>query len=101
MPRDEGLITVRTRIARQFTTGTQKRRLVCHLSIIDNGPGIPADLIDNIFYPMVSGRADGTGLGLPMTQSIISLHQGSIECESKPGQTTFNVYLPLSLETQH
>lgn len=100
MPRDEGLITVRTRIARQFTIGTQKRRLVCHLSIMDNGPGIPADLIDNIFYPMVSGRADGTGLGLPMAQSIISLHQGLIECESKPGQTIFNVYLPLFLEKQ-
>ncbi|MBO9482114.1 nitrogen regulation protein NR(II) [Salinisphaera sp. G21_0] len=98
MPRSEGLITLRTRIARQFTIGTQRRRLVCHLSIIDNGPGIPPDLIDNIFYPMISGRADGTGLGLPMAQSIISLHQGLVECESKPGETIFNVFLPITRE---
>ncbi|WP_238593726.1 nitrogen regulation protein NR(II) [Endozoicomonas atrinae] len=98
MPRSEGLITLRTRIARQFTIGTQRRRLVCHLSIIDNGSGIPPELIENIFYPMISGRADGTGLGLPMAQSIISLHQGLVECESKPGETVFNVYLPLSLD---
>ncbi len=96
MPRSEGLITLRTRIARQFTIGTQRRRLVCHLSIIDNGPGIPPELIENIFYPMISGRADGTGLGLPMAQSIISLHQGLVECESKSGETIFHVYLPLS-----
>lgn len=99
MPRSEGLITLRTRIARQFShfpkKGSQKRRLVCHLAIIDNGSGIPSDLIENIFYPMISGRAEGTGLGLPMAQSIISLHQGLIECDSKPGTTTFHVYLPL------
>ncbi len=103
MPRSEGLITLRTRIARQFNSfskkGSQRRRLVCHLSIIDNGSGIPPELIDNIFYPMISGRADGTGLGLPMAQSIISLHQGLVECESKPGETTFHVFLPLSMET--
>ncbi|USE37064.1 nitrogen regulation protein NR(II) [Endozoicomonas sp. SCSIO W0465] len=98
MPRCEGRITLRTRIARQFTIGTQRQRLVCHLSIIDNGPGIPPDLIDNIFYPMISGRADGTGLGLPMAQSIISLHQGLVECESKPGETIFNVFLPIIRE---
>ncbi|WP_067586623.1 nitrogen regulation protein NR(II) [Endozoicomonas ascidiicola] len=96
MPLSEGQITLRTRIARQFTIGNQRRRLVCHLSIIDNGPGIPPALIENIFYPMISGRAEGTGLGLPMAQSIISLHQGLIECESKPGETVFNVYLPLT-----
>lgn len=96
MPRSEGLITLRTRIARQFTIGAKRRRLVCHLSIIDNGPGIPLELIENIFYPMISGRADGTGLGLPMAQSIISLHQGLVECESKSGETIFHVYLPLS-----
>ncbi len=98
MPRSEGLITLRTRIARQFTIGMKRRRLVCHLSIIDNGPGIPPELIENIFYPMISGRPEGTGLGLPMAQSIISLHQGLVECASKPGETIFNVYLPLSID---
>ena len=95
MPLSEGQIKVRTRILRQFTIGTQPCRLVCHLAVIDNGPGIPENLIDSIFYPMISGRANGTGLGLPLTQSIISEHKGLVECESQPGQTLFNVYLPL------
>ena len=96
MPRAKGIITLRTRVARQFTIGMKRRRLVCHLSIVDNGPGIPPNLIENVFYPMISDRAEGTGLGLPMAQSIISLHQGLVECASKPGETIFNVYLPLS-----
>ncbi|WP_257254337.1 ATP-binding protein, partial [Endozoicomonas sp. SESOKO3] len=85
------------RISRQFTIGNQRRKLVCHLSIIDNGPGIPEHLKENIFYPMISGRAEGTGLGLPMAQYIISQHQVLIECDSKPGQTCFHVYLPLTV----
>ena len=98
MPLSDGEITIQTRVARQFTVGTQRRRLVCQLSIIDNGPGIPEHLKENIFYPMISGRPEGTGLGLPMAQSIISQHQGLIECDSKPGHTCFTVYLPLSME---
>ena len=96
MPLSDGVITIQSRISRQFTIGNKRRRLVCHLSIIDNGPGIPEHLKENIFYPMISGRADGTGLGLPMAQYIISQHKGLIECDSKPGKTCFHVYLPLS-----
>lgn len=91
----EGRITLRTRTLRQFTIGHSKHRLVLKVEIIDNGPGIPKDAIQNIFYPMISGRPDGTGLGLSITQSILTKHDGLVECESKPGETNFIVYLPL------
>jgi two-component system nitrogen regulation sensor histidine kinase GlnL len=90
-----GRITLRTRTLRQFTIGHCRHRLVTRVEIIDNGPGIPAELQETIFYPMVSGRADGTGLGLAITQNIISQHQGLIECESHPGHTLFSIFLPL------
>ncbi|WP_150304472.1 nitrogen regulation protein NR(II) [Pseudomonas saliphila] len=92
---EPGRIILQTRALRQFTIGHKRHRLVCHLRVIDNGPGIPPALLDSIFYPMVSGRADGTGLGLSITQNIISQHQGLIECESSPGRTQFNLFLPL------
>ncbi len=88
-------IRLRTRTLRQFTIGTQRFRLVCKLQIEDNGPGIPADILESIFFPMVSGRPDGTGLGLSISQSIINRHQGLIECESQPGRTVFSLYIPL------
>lgn len=88
-------ITFRTRALRQFTIGHTRHRLVCRVDVIDNGPGIPADLLQNIFYPMISGRAAGTGLGLSITQSIIGQHHGLVECESEPGQTDFIIFLPL------
>lgn len=91
-------ITLRTRAVRQFTIGHTKHRLVLHISIIDNGSGIPEDIRESLFYPMVSGRAEGTGLGLSIAQSIINQHQGIIECDSKPGKTQFSIYLPLELE---
>ena len=91
-----GRITLRTRTLRQFTIGSRRHRLVCRLEISDNGPGIPPAILDSIFYPMVSGRADGTGLGLSITQTIISRHQGLIECDSVPGHTTFTLFLPIT-----
>ncbi|MCR3792569.1 two-component system sensor histidine kinase NtrB, partial [Pseudomonas aeruginosa] len=90
-----GRITLRSRTLRQFTIGHTRHRLVCKVEIIDNGPGIPAELQETIFYPMVSGRPDGTGLGLAIAQNIISQHQGLIECESHPGHTVFSLFLPL------
>ena len=90
-----GRISLRTRTLRQFTIGHVRHRLVTKVEIIDNGPGIPAELQETIFFPMVSGRPDGTGLGLAITQNIISQHQGLIECESHPGHTTFSIFLPL------
>ncbi|MAB24342.1 MAG: nitrogen regulation protein NR(II) [Pseudomonadales bacterium] len=97
-PLEQGCITLRTRALRQFTIGQTRYRLVCRLEVIDNGPGIPSDIVESIFYPMVSGRAEGTGLGLSITQNIIGQHQGLIECDSEPGCTTFTLFLPLEKE---
>ncbi|MEH6557965.1 MAG: nitrogen regulation protein NR(II) [Oceanicoccus sp.] len=88
-------ITLKTRALRQFTIGPKRHRLVCKVDIIDNGPGIPDDIAETIFLPMVSGRADGTGLGLSISQSIITHHQGLIECNSEPGRTVFTLFIPL------
>jgi two-component system nitrogen regulation sensor histidine kinase GlnL len=91
----KGLITLRTRITRQVTLMKKRHRLAIAVQIIDNGPGIPQHLHDKIFYPLVSGRADGHGLGLTLAQDFVSQHQGSIEFESEPGRTCFTVMLPL------
>jgi two-component system nitrogen regulation sensor histidine kinase GlnL len=90
-----GLITLRTRIARQVTLFKQRHRLAVMVQIIDNGPGISPELRDKIFYPLVSGRADGHGLGLTLAQDFVSQHQGTIEFDSEPGRTCFTVMLPL------
>ncbi|MDL0433317.1 nitrogen regulation protein NR(II) [Marinobacter sp. TBZ242] len=92
---EQPTITFRTRALRQFTIGHKRHRLVCRVDVIDNGPGIPPDLLQNVFYPMISGRASGTGLGLSITQSIIGQHHGLVECESQPGETDFIIFLPL------
>lgn len=90
-----GKILLRTRIINHFTIGKEQHRVVCRLDIVDNGPGIPADFADRIFYPMISGRAGGSGLGLPIAQSAINQHHGLIECESHEGETRFSIFLPL------
>jgi two-component system nitrogen regulation sensor histidine kinase GlnL len=92
---DSGELTLRTRVLRQFTIGSTRHRLVLRVEIEDNGPGIPEELMDRIFFPMVSGRAGGTGLGLPIAQELINQHGGLIEFESHSGETRFFVYLPL------
>jgi len=91
----KGEIVLRTRITRQVTLMKKLHRLAVMVQIIDNGPGIPVHLRDKIFYPLVSGRADGHGLGLTLAQDFVSQHQGSIEFESEPGRTCFTVVLPL------
>lgn len=90
-------ITLRSRSQRQFTIGHTRYKLVIRIDIIDNGPGIPAEMQGKIFYPMVSGRADGTGLGLSIAQSLINQHHGIIEFTSEPGNTVFTIYLPLEV----
>ncbi len=92
----EGEIVLRTRAIRQVTLAKKRYRLALELQIIDNGPGIPAEIRDRIFYPLVSGRAGGTGLGLALAQSFIQHHHGSIEAESIPGRTCFSLRLPLT-----
>ncbi len=88
-------IIIRTRVVRTFTIDGVKHRMVARIDIIDNGPGIDAQMIDEIFYPMITSRADGSGLGLAITQSVIGHHGGVIECESNPGTTCFSIFLPL------
>jgi two-component system nitrogen regulation sensor histidine kinase GlnL len=91
-----GRIRLRTRIARNFTIGHTFHKLLLRLDVIDNGPGIPPDRLKQIFYPMVTSRSEGTGLGLTIAQSLISLHGGLIECNSKPGETVFSILLPFN-----
>lgn len=88
-------ITLRTRTVRQFTIRQHRYRLVVRLDVLDNGPGILPEMLEKIFYPMISGRPSGTGLGLSIAQQIINYHAGVIECDSVPGSTRFSVYLPL------
>ena len=80
-----GQITLRTRAARQVTLAKRRYRLALDLQVIDNGPGIPDDIRERMFYPLVSGREGGNGLGLTLAQSFVQQHQGTIECESRPG----------------
>ncbi len=91
----QGKIILQTRILRQFTLANIKHRLVVQLNIIDDGPGVPPDLQERVFYPMVTGKSEGTGLGLSLAQSLINRHGGLIEFTSKPGKTVFTIYLPL------
>lgn len=90
-----------TRALRQFTIGSKRHRLVCKISIIDNGPGIPDAILKTLFYPMVSGRADGTGLGLSIAQSVIHQHHGIVECNSYPKKTEFNLLIPIETTVQN
>lgn len=92
---DEGRITLRSRTLRQYTIGHTLHKLVARIDVIDNGPGIAPEMRENLFMPMVTGRVDGTGLGLPIAQSLINANGGLIEWESRPGQTMFTVLLPI------
>ncbi len=95
----QGVITLRTRAIRQFTIATTRHRLVLRVDIIDDGPGVAPEIRDEIFYPMVTGRAEGTGLGLPIAQAMIQHQNGLLECESQAGRTVFSCWLPVEAET--
>lgn len=92
-------LTLRSRARRQYTLGTEHHRLVCEVAVVDNGPGVAEALRETLFYPMVSGRAAGSGLGLSIAQSILHQHQGLVECDSTPGHTEFRLLIPL--EARH
>ena len=91
----DACITLRTRVARQVTFGRQRYKLALELHVIDNGPGVPDAIRDRIFYPLVSGRDGGSGLGLTLAQTFVQQHHGLIECESAPGRTDFRILIPL------
>ncbi len=91
----EARLTFRTRIARQTTFGKQRYKLALELHVIDNGPGVPDSIKDRIFFPLVSGREGGSGLGLTLAQTFVQQHHGLIECDSEPGRTDFKILIPL------
>lgn len=91
----EGTVTLRTRIQRKFTIGTTLHRQVIRVDVADDGPGIDPELANSIFLPLVSGHADGSGLGLPIAQALVQRQNGLISFDSEPGATTFTVWLPL------
>ena len=91
----DAMLILRTRIARQVTIGKTRWRLALELHIEDNGPGVPEAIRDRIFYPLVSGRDGGSGLGLTLAQTFVQQHQGTIECDSVPGRTVFKILIPL------
>jgi two-component system nitrogen regulation sensor histidine kinase GlnL len=88
-------LTFITRVVRQITFGKQRYRLALELHVIDNGPGVPDSIKDRIFYPLVSGREGGSGLGLTLAQTFVQQHHGSIEVDSVPGRTDFKILIPL------
>ena len=95
MAKGDAELILRSRIARSITIAKIRYRLALDLHIVDNGPGIPAELKDRIFYPLVSGREGGSGLGLTLAQTFIQQHSGVIECESRPGLTDFRILIAL------
>jgi two-component system, NtrC family, nitrogen regulation sensor histidine kinase GlnL len=89
-------IFFRTRALRQVTILKQRCRLALELQVLDDGPGVPVEIQDRIFNPLVSGREGGTGLGLSLAQTFVQYHKGVIEFESRPGRTIFRILLPLT-----
>jgi two-component system nitrogen regulation sensor histidine kinase GlnL len=87
-----------TRVARGVTLSKRHHRLALAIAVEDNGPGVPDHLRDRIFFPLVSGREGGSGLGLTIAQTFITQHGGSIECESANGHTVFTVLLPMAFD---
>jgi len=89
-------IVLRTRSVRQITILKHRYKLALELQVVDDGPGVPMEIQDRIFNPLVSGREGGTGLGLSLAQTFVQYHQGVIEFESGPGRTQFRILLPLT-----
>jgi two-component system nitrogen regulation sensor histidine kinase GlnL len=89
-------VLLRTRALRQVTILRQRHKLALELQVIDDGPGVPDEIQDRVFNPLVSGREGGTGLGLSLAQTFVQYHQGVIEFESRPGRTIFRILLPLT-----
>lgn len=89
-------VTLRTRIERGVRIADAVHPLALRLEIIDDGRGVPEELAEQIFLPLVSGRADGSGLGLALAQQVAREHRGSLAYRSRPGHTVFTLLLPLA-----
>ncbi|MGH8228799.1 MAG: nitrogen regulation protein NR(II) [Steroidobacteraceae bacterium] len=92
---ERGRITLRTRALSNVTLAGRKHRLAASVQVEDDGPGVPQELRASLFYPLVTGRASGSGLGLAVAQDIVVRHGGLIEFDSEPGCTRFTLQLPL------
>jgi two-component system nitrogen regulation sensor histidine kinase GlnL len=92
----KGELRLRTRIARQVTLARKRYKHALEVQIHDTGPGIPDNMRERVFYPLVSGRAGGSGLGLTLAQTFITQHGGTITFDSQPGSTTFTLLLPIN-----
>jgi two-component system nitrogen regulation sensor histidine kinase GlnL len=90
-----GKIILRTRILTNQLINKQQCKLVAAIEIEDHGPGVPAEIADTLFYPLVSAREGGTGLGLPLSQDLVNRHGGLIEYKSNTRRTIFSVHLPI------
>jgi two-component system, NtrC family, nitrogen regulation sensor histidine kinase GlnL len=90
---------LRTRALSNVSIGPARHRLVASVQVEDDGPGVPAELRSSIFYPLVTGRANGSGLGLAVAQDLVIRHGGLVEFESEPGRTVFTLLLPLGETT--
>ena len=95
----KGRMMLRTRVLTNHAINAVRYRLVCCLQVEDNGPGVPEELRKTLFLPLVTGRSEGTGLGLAVAQDMVARHNGIIEFESAPGRTIFSMLLPLESST--
>jgi two-component system nitrogen regulation sensor histidine kinase GlnL len=96
---DKGRIVLRTRARSNVSIGSVVHRLTASVQVEDSGPGVPEHLRTSIFYPLVTGRANGTGLGLAVAQELVTRNGGIIEFESEFGRTVFTLLLPLGDDT--
>jgi two-component system nitrogen regulation sensor histidine kinase GlnL len=96
---DLGRIVLRTRARSNVSIGSVQHRLIASVQLEDSGPGVPPHLRSSIFYPLVTGRANGTGLGLAVAQELVTRNGGIIEFESETGRTVFTLLLPLGVDS--
>jgi two-component system nitrogen regulation sensor histidine kinase GlnL len=95
-----GQIVLRTRVLTNTLINQTQHKLVLCIEVQDSGPGVPEDIADTLFYPLVTGREAGTGLGLPLAQDLVNRHGGLLEYDSTPGHTVFTVLLPIGEKEQ-
>ena len=93
----EPRIILRSRVLSGASIGLVRHRMAANLQVEDNGPGVPTELHRTLFFPLVTGRANGTGLGLAVAQDLVTRHGGIVEFESRPGRTIFSILLPLEI----
>ena len=91
-------IKIKSRVQYSQPVNGTMHLTVCCIEIIDNGPGIPEEIQEHVFFPMISSKEDGSGLGLSIAQDIIRVHGGGISFSSKPGQTVFSIHIPLNIK---